>query len=194
LAAVVVITATAFAVYPFAICAVRTAGRQDLLPSAGWYAFPLVAVTFSATAVVIHRRQPHLVGWLLHAVGVLLAAAQLGTAVYLLSGLGRELGAIAGLLAAWTGFAWAPALIVMTVLLPLVFPSGRSPSPRWWWVAGVGVAGLGFGFVAVTVDALSGPLDQVLANRSSRILSGLMVAGAAGALASVVVRHRRASG
>jgi hypothetical protein len=98
------------------------------------------------------------------------------------------------MLAAWTGFAWAPALIVMTVLLPLVFPSGRPPSPRWWWVAGVGVAGLVFGFVAVTVDALTVGLDNILENRSSWILSALMVVGAAGALMSVVVRYRRAGG
>jgi hypothetical protein len=194
LAAVVAMLAIAFAAYPFAIRAVRIAGHDDQLPSAVWYALVLVAVTFSATAVVIHRRQPHLVGWLMHAVGVLLAAAQLGTAVYLLSGLGRELGMAGRMLAAWTGFAWAPALIVMTVLLPLVFPSGRPPSPRWWWVAGVGVAGLVFGFVAVTVDALTVGLDNILENRSSWILSALMVVGAAGALMSVVVRYRRAGG
>ena len=194
LAAVVVMIVTAYVVYPFAIRAARADGREDMLPSAGWYAFPLVAVTFSAAAVVIHRRQPHLVGWLMHAVGLLLAAAQLGAAVYLLSALGRELGVAGRLLATWTGFAWAPALIVMTVLLPLTFPSGRPPTPRWWWVAGVGASALVFGFVVVTVDALTVPLDQVLENRSSWILSGLMVIGAAGALTSVVVRYRRAGG
>lgn len=108
LAAVVVITVTAYVLYPLAIHAARTAGREDLLPSASWYAFPLVAWTFSATAVVIHRGQPHLVGWLMHAVGLLFAAAQLGTALYLLWGLERDLGVAGRLLTTWTGLRGRP--------------------------------------------------------------------------------------
>jgi hypothetical protein len=81
----------------------------------------------------------------------------------------------------------------MSVFLPLTFPSGRPPSPRWWWVGVVGAAALIFGFVFVTIDALTKPLDRVLASTfASMTLFGLMFTGAVGAMASVVVRYRRA--
>jgi signal transduction histidine kinase len=107
---------------------------------------------------------------------------------------------------------WTLGLFPLLILLPLLFPDGRLPSPRWRWLllAGLGVSSLAFvsvgfgeatfdvGDVGPTVkvanplhvpalDALGGSIvDQVL----WPVLLGLFVVAAG----SMFVRFRRSSG
>ena len=119
--------------------------------------------------------------------------ADLGTVFHVLDGVGGlELGPTARVLVAWCGFAWVPALILMTVFLPLVFPSGRPPGRRWWLVGAVGVAALVMWLVAVGIDALTRPADEILYGGSWIVLLALVIAGVAGAVWSVAFRYRRA--
>ena len=99
-------------------------------------------------------------------------------------------------------FAWFP---VVAIFLPLLFPHGRPPSPRWWPVLWLGVAGLVFDGVGAAIapgrlelsDAnvvnplgVPGPLPEILSALGS-ITGILAMALAALALA---VRFRRARG
>ena len=90
--------------------------------------FPLVG------AFLIRRRPGSLVGWILMTCCVVAINALAGQ--YAVAGLlvpQHRLPVAA--LAAWVGtWAWAPELAVLA-LLPLLFPDGRLPSPRWRPVA-----------------------------------------------------------
>ncbi len=131
-AAVVVATLLA---YPSVAEIARAARRDDLLPSASWFASNLVGLVFSVTGWVIHRRGPHLVGWIMHGIGLSLVVTDVGIFVFVMQGVGRQLSAPVLVAGAVLGFAWIPALLLMTVFLPLVFPTGRLPGRRWGWVA-----------------------------------------------------------
>jgi signal transduction histidine kinase len=114
---------------------------------------------------------------------------------------------------AWPGnVLWTLGLFPLLILLPLLFPDGRLPSPRWRWLmwAGLGISSLafvsvGFGEAAFDVgdvgptvkvtnplhvpalQALGGSvIDQVL----WPVLLGLFVVSAG----SMFVRFRRSSG
>jgi hypothetical protein len=187
--ATIVLFVPSVVLYPYVAATARAAGRGALLPSDTWPGFGLVALTFAVTGMVILRHGSNPVGWVMHAIG-LCFAGQSGQMLYILDGVGRDVGVVGRLLATWTGFGWAPALILMTVVLPLLFPTGRPPNSRWWWVAGIGGIALVYGFVSVTWDTLTGPLDDVAGGWP--VLPPLIVAGAVGAIASVVVRYRRA--
>jgi DNA-binding CsgD family transcriptional regulator len=81
-------------------------------------------------AYLVRRRPDNVVGWIFAAtapLGVTALANQY--AVYALLGHPGELplGELAAWIAAW---GWAPALFIPT-LLPLYFPDGTLPSPRW---------------------------------------------------------------
>jgi signal transduction histidine kinase len=111
---------------------------------------------------------------------------------------------------AWPGNAlWALGLFPLLILLPLVFPDGRLPSPRWRWLAwaGVGISFIAFlmigfgtatfelGDVGPTITVANplhvpglefGPVENVI----WPVLLGLFAA----ASASMVIRFRRSSG
>ena len=97
------------------------------------------------------------------------------------------------------------------ILLPLVFPDGRLPSPRWRWLAwaGIGISFLAFvtiGFGEATFDV--GDVGQSVTSREppARARAGtcsdavdaviwpLLLGLFAAAVASMVVRFRRSSG
>ena len=193
----IVMVTAGYALYPSVADLAHAAGREELAPSGLWFGVPLVALTFSVTGLVIHRHEPHPVGWLLHGVGFCFASAEVGTVLAVFDGVGWELGLAARLLIAWTGFGWIPAIVLMTVFLPLLFPTGRPPSQRWWWVAGVSAAGLAYAFVSVTLGTVTGsPLDEVLPEEGTSwgVVVVFMATGASGATASAVARFLRAEG
>jgi hypothetical protein len=91
---------------------------------------------------------------------------------------------------AWSDRGWIPAVVLLTVFLPLLFPTGRPPSRRWWWVAAIGGAGVVYAFVSVTVESLTLPIDEVVGG--SPVVEIAMLTGTFGAIASVIARYRRA--
>lgn len=109
--------------------------------------------------------------------------------------------------AAWVNaWSWTPWLVLMT-LVPLYFPDDRLPSPRWRWVARSSVVAVVTATVArmlapVPIDAAPTLLANPLGLDGAPWINGVVVLalaagfGACGpaALASLVVRFRRASG
>jgi hypothetical protein len=175
---------------------------------------PLAFVAFMAALVVagavgallVWRVAGNVLGWMLLSV-YLLASGLILTTEYANSVLATAPGSRLGLLAAWfSNWAWDPLLGLMFLYVPLLFPTGRPPSPRWRVVAWAGGLGLGaatansalaetlhgdtyavanpIGIAGVVTE--QGPVDAVA--------TVLVLAAIAGAVVSVVVRFRRARG
>ena len=95
---------------------------------------PLMGVLFPFVGWLVLRRQPR------NAIGLVCLSAtvmafkclfgEYAVTAYLVHP-GLPLGAVAAWLTMW---GWTPYLLLMT-LLPLLYPDGRLPSPRWKWVA-----------------------------------------------------------
>ncbi len=107
----------------------------------------------TSTGIVVVLRVPgNPIGWLFMASGVL-GSLQGFAEPYAVAGLLAAPGSLpAPELAAWVaGWVWIPALSAIGVFLPLVFPSGQLPSPRWWPV-------LAFDMMCATIATLGAML------------------------------------
>jgi hypothetical protein len=175
---------------------------DELLPLAA-------ALGYIAVGRVLTTRRPdNLVSRVIAAIGLVLALTS-ATDSYLkgatpgdsslplqLTGLLNEL--------IWNQWLWA----LVAIALPLLFPDGRLPSPRWRWIAWAGGIGTLLATLAtaiqpglIDVDAthrVANPLgiSGVEGARSAldALASVLQVAGILGAGASLVVRLRRSRG
>lgn len=157
--------------------------------------FPLCALLVLAGAAPVRT-----VAVLLLGSGTAAAAAALGTAVAAVAD-----GASAGVSFAvqLQGFIWVPAFLPIVTVVPLVFPDGRLPSPRWRPVLVAAVVGI----VAMTVGTALHPTPFVGATTLEKPVTSAAVAGpffVVGAvlsmvsmvlaLTSLVLRWRSASG
>jgi len=152
-------------------------------------------------AVIVARLPRHPVGWLLVGVGVGTGLAFLaaGYATYALSADPDLPGAAVAL---WVPSTWwAPVLLVPMTFIPLLFPDGHLPGPRWrpWaWAAGlvVALACAGSLFAAGRLDEpphLDNPFG-VPAAETLQVVWVLMPLVLVLAAAAIVVRRRRATG
>ena len=162
-------TARAAARLAWSLCAGCVAGIGGLLVlkvvngAADLRAAPLVAapLAFSVVgALVASRQQRNPVGWQLLAVGVFMTANLLGES-YARYALITAPGSLpGGLYGAWLGWTYAPIVTILTIFLPLYFPTGRLLSPRWRPVVW---SGIGFLVFAVAGNALwPGPQPPLL--------------------------------
>ena len=129
-------------------------------------------------AYLVRRKPGNVVGWIFVATSVLGVNAFCNQyAVFTL--LGDTGSPRLGLLAAWVAtWGWAPALFVPT-LLPLFFPDGTLPSPRWRPYARLVVAVLAFMLLAGmfasapidATDAIRNPLGRNLPGWVSLLLT-----------------------
>lgn len=163
-------------------------------------------VSATVGALILLRRSRNVIGWLLWAGGSGAWTAALGQ--YARFSLITSPGAVpAAEFAAWLHlWIWIPGLVLLMVVVPLLFPDGRPPSPRWWavaWVAGLaGATGIVFRALSPAADpglpevpnpyAVSGaePVLPVL----EIVWSAGVVIAIVGAVVSLLVRFRRASG
>jgi hypothetical protein len=177
---------------------------QRLVPSdLGWWV--AYAVFSVVGAIVATRRPDHIIGWLMLLAGAVNAVGQ-GAVSYAVWGLVRHPGSLPGAsLGAWVmTFMWTPAIAVI-VLVIAYFPNGRLASPRWRWLPWV-TAVCTTVIVAVTAVDMWGRrgVREIAQNTDwqQHTASGHVIAVlwpfvpicAIGALASIVVRYRRAGG
>jgi hypothetical protein len=147
-------------------------GFGDSVPMA---VFELVSFTTLATigALVASRQPRNAVGWCICAAPFLLAAGTLAERAYA----SAVEGGSAAQLALWiTNWSWVPALVPVLTLVPLLFPTGSPPAPRWRWVGWLAACG---GFAVIVGFAFApGPLenypDVVNPVGASADLSGLI--------------------
>ena len=171
----------------------------------------LSGIIFAAFAmvggVVATRRPRNPIGWFLGVGALLWSLGVLASTVYWHMAFGRSDPPAAADLMAWLGtWIFMPAFVLLLCLVPLLFPTGAPPGPRWRVVAWTAAVA---GGVAILSNALApGPLDrsdfawvdnpfgvQGLGLRTVADVSFAAVGMAALAgVISVVVRYRRARG
>ncbi|MGY1826276.1 sensor histidine kinase [Blastococcus sp. SYSU DS0541] len=166
---------------------------------------------FAALGALLVLRRPHnAVGWLMAWAALLVGVVPAGDAyaAWVMTTSGRpDALAVAG---AWMqSWYWYVVLGLLFLYLPLLFPDGRLPSPRWWPVAVLPGAALGATCVlGMLTDSLSGqdvdyridnpiglpglaPVEQLPV---FAVLGIVLAAGIVGAVVAVVVRFRRSRG
>jgi hypothetical protein len=159
-------------------------------------------------ALIVAHRPRNAIGWIFSAIALLATTGALGEEYATYATATRPGSLPAPLLAAWWGsWTWYPTLALTLAFTPLLFPTGRPPTPRWRpvaWLTGASTAA--FTLLAAlqstltvnhqTVDnpvglaAVENPEETAL----GALLLVLVVLAALLAVASLVVRFRRARG
>jgi hypothetical protein len=158
-------------------------------------------------ALLAARRPGNAIGWLCLTLG-LTGSSQMAARAYATHGLIDDPGSLPGAeLAAWlTGWLANPAIFVLIMLLPLLFPTGKPPSPRWrpvLWLVLVTLAGSIFRSAFGPGPFSAAPefvnpmglemLEGLMAPLEAAFI-GLFMISVLLCAASLVARYRRARG
>ncbi len=165
------------------------------MPTFARLIFALLVASLGIVGALIATRQPrNTIGWILWSAAIAMAWSIAGDDYVMIS-----LSTAAGPFPATTAVAWLaglpflPALIMIMIFVPLLFPDGHLLSNRWRWVAALGILAV---IVAMVPSAfMPGPLgaderiDESGRHRGAgaarrRALGGQLARG----------RHRRAAG
>jgi signal transduction histidine kinase len=169
----------------------------------------VVIVSMTGVGVlIVYHRPGNAIGWLLCAAGIgmgVSACVHQYTRYALVTRGGDLLG---GEIAAWLTFwIWIPVISLLIVILPLLFPHGRLPSPRWRPVGVLAVVSTLLMMLNLAVTP--GPIDESLAEVMNPITSPatlalyrvinpvagvMMLLSIAAAVAAPIARMRHAQG
>lgn len=167
----------------------------------------IIVFAFSTVGALVASRHPsNPIGWVFCATGLAAAVHALGLG-HALASLRGPVEHTGGLLAAWVQeWIWILLIGLPSVVVLLLFPDGHLPSPRWrpiLWIGGVamGVASLGFALKPgpLTNDPrlseLMNPFGLIPGAGTVGLIAFILLLGTAlVAVASLVVRYRRAGG
>jgi hypothetical protein len=181
----------------------------DLVDAPIFLVFVLIPASLgSVGALLALRRSENLIGWLLllsgALAGIAFASAQYVRAAAETGHLDWPMIVPAG----WISNTWfVPAVGLLVVYLPLLFPTGRLPGPRWRIISAIGAAGiltgaLGPATAPITLEepvVVANPLApgepllgaiQLLTTVSNVIAPVIFLA----AVSSLLIRFRRSRG
>ena len=129
--------------------------------------------------LLVARRPDNRIGWIFTAVGLLTTTAILAEG-YTIYAYVTDPGPLPGrLIAAWVyTWIWNP-IIMLTVVFPLLlFPTGRSPSPRWrpvtWLAVGLTVAWTVLGALNPSLDVYNGTISNPIGVTGADPNAGLL--------------------
>ena len=112
-------------------------------------AFPVLG------ALLVFQRPRLVIGWLLCLGGLCSALNSLTVNLALLDA-AREWGVPSEAIWAVAGVSWKLTILFLVVLLPLLYPDGRLPSPRWRALVWFAVAVLAADVLVMDLMGLSG--------------------------------------
>ena len=162
---------------------------------------PFVTIAYAILGALVASRRPrNVIGWIFLAVAVLYAVTIGAEAYENYAAVVPGEGPLPGFaFVQWLGhWFWAPAIVLPTVFVFLLFPDGRLLSSRWRPVLWSAALGLGIKTVELAIEGLgttpnlpgvpfaAGALEILL--RGDNLLVGV---GLVGAIASFVLRFRR---
>jgi len=164
----------------------------------------LVAVGFSVMGAVIvpHLSPNNPIGWLFCATGLLFGVTDFSVEYAIYALLVAPGSLPAGEAAAWIfSWVWVPA-IGLSVFLPLVFPNGRLPSPRWRWFFWLSLLLILVGAISqmftpglvANLGGIYNPLGVEGLPNLWKLIQTLLYALILVSVASLFVRRLRASG
>src|SRR5215204_631554 len=164
----------------------------------------LVAVGFSVMGAVIvpHLSPNNPIGWLFCATGLLFGVTDFSVEYAIYALLVAPGSLPAGEAAAWIfSWVWVPA-IGLSVFLPLVFPDGRLPSPRWRWFLWLSLLLILVGAISqmfapglvANLGGIYNPLGLEGLPNLWKLIQTLLYALLLVSVASLFVRRLRASG
>ena len=164
----------------------------------------LGVLAFASPALVggylVWRLPDNAVGWILAGFGLVFTLGVIGETIAITDNPLASWGA-------WLGsWQWATGMLLILVLLPLRFPDGRLPSPRFRWVTPVALISLTsiiFGNAFKDSTLIGGvevhmpmglDLPLPLFDAAALVGMALMLAAVGGAVVSAVMRFRRSTG
>ena len=160
-------------------------------------------------AILMFRLPRNAIGRVLLVSGLMLAL-NIGTTGLAQYGLVSHPGSVPGAIwvAVFSEVTWVPFMVGLALYLPLLFPSGRLPSPRWRPVAVLGLVAIGISTLqnafspfapgtfppeVVNPLAVGGPVADLLSLLGA-VLTILGLSLLPMAAASIVLRYRGAAG
>ena len=187
----------------------------------GWAAFSAFTTAFDPSAagngvgygalmvgmatlglLVVRRRSRDPVGWIFMAAPALVSASIAGGNYAEWSAARGSVGPPV-VLAAWvTSWAWPVGLSAYALVVPLLFPTGSPPGPRWRWLLRADIVVLALLFFVLSTDpgedvpGITNPVGVGVSGSEAlriAVAAAVLVLMALG-LASAVVRFRRAVG
>jgi hypothetical protein len=160
-------------------------------------------------ALVVTRHPGNLFGWAFLLVAVCFEASIFAGA-YSTYGTFTSPGSLPApqVLSLASDVLFVPCLVLVVTFVPLLFPTGRPPTRRWWVVGAI--AGLAIALATIAMAIRPGPVDEDVATSGANPfgIAGaggvadamelaailLLALAAVGSFASVVVRTRRSRG